>query len=37
MAIAGAEYLKTRNPHAEVTVRDYDGFEPWPIAEHRGT
>jgi len=27
MAIEGAHYLKSRNPHAEVTVRDYDGIE----------
>jgi hypothetical protein len=28
MAIEGAEYLKSRNPTAEVTVRDYTGKEP---------
>jgi hypothetical protein len=28
MAIEGAQLLKSRNPHAEVTVRDYDGVEP---------
>jgi hypothetical protein len=25
MAIEGAEYLKSRNPTSEVTVRDYEG------------
>jgi len=28
MAIEGAEYLKSRNPTAEMTVRDYTGKEP---------
>jgi hypothetical protein len=28
LAVEGAEYLKSRNPHAEVTVRDYEGVEP---------
>ena len=28
MAIEGAEYLKSRNPTSEVTVRDYEGKEP---------
>jgi hypothetical protein len=28
MAIEGAEYLKSRNPTSEVTVRDYTGKEP---------
>jgi hypothetical protein len=27
MAIEGAEYLKSRNPTSEVTVRDYEGKE----------
>jgi hypothetical protein len=28
MAIEGAEYLKSRNPISEVTVRDDEGKEP---------
>jgi hypothetical protein len=28
MAIEGAEYLKSRNPTSEVTVRDYEGKGP---------
>jgi hypothetical protein len=28
MAIEGAEYLKSKNPGAEVMVRDYDSVEP---------
>jgi hypothetical protein len=28
MAIEGAEYLKEKNPGAEVTVRDYEAVEP---------
>jgi hypothetical protein len=28
MAVEGAEYLKSRNPASEVTVRDYEGKEP---------
>jgi hypothetical protein len=28
MAIEGAEYLNSRNPHAEIMVRDLDGADP---------
>jgi hypothetical protein len=28
LAIEGAEFLKSRNPNSEVTVRDYEVVEP---------